>query len=59
MTVRQLIEQLQKYQQDMPVAICGDIYYPPEEHTIEISCRTWEDSNFPWNLPDFDYVNLE
>ena len=59
MTIKELIEELQKYPQDMPIACCGDIYYPPENYKIEISQRTWVDSNYPWNRPDFEYINLE
>lgn len=45
----------------MPVAVDGNIYYPPEYegNRIEISKRTWVDSNYPWNRPDFDYINIE
>lgn len=59
MTVGELIEELKKYPEDMPVACCGDIYYPPEKCTIEVSQRTWEHTNYPYNKPDFDYINLE
>lgn len=47
MTISELIEELKKYPQDMPVACCMDMYYPPEEHPIEITRRTWVDSNYP------------
>lgn len=43
----------------MPVACCGDIYYPPENHKVEAAQKTWVDSNYPYNYPDFEYVNLE
>ena len=59
MTVRELIEELKKYPEDMPVACCGDINYPPEKYKIEISQRMWVDGNYPWNRPDFEYINLE
>lgn len=59
MTIAELIKELKKYPQDMPVACYGDIYYPPEECKIEISQRTWVHSNHPYNLPDFEYINLE
>ena len=59
MTVGQLIEELKKYPHDMPVAVCGDIYYPPENCKIEVSQRTWYDTNYPWNRPEFEYVNFE
>ena len=49
MTVRELIEKLEKYPLDMPVAVWGDIYYPPEYegNKLEVSQRTWVDSNYP------------
>lgn len=61
MTVKQLIEELQKWPQDMPVATMydinpGDIKNP---NYIKITKCTWVDSNYPWNRPDFDYINLE
>lgn len=61
MTVGELMEELKKYPEEMPVAVDGCIYYPPEwgENKIEISKRTWVDSNYPWNRPDFEYINLE
>lgn len=61
MTVGQLIEKLKEYPQDMPVAVCGDIYYPPEYegNKIEVSQRTWVATNYPYNRPDFEYINLE
>lgn len=61
MTVGELIEELKKYPEDMPVAVYGNIYYPPESeyNKLEISKRTWVDSNYPWDRPDFEYINLE
>ena len=61
MTVGQLIEKLKEYPLDMPVAVCGDIYYPPEYegNRIDVSQRTWIHSNYPYDKPDFEYVNLE
>ena len=61
MTVRELIEELEKYPQDMPVAVGMNIMYPPEAdcNRLEVSQKTWVDSNYPWNKPDFEYVNIE
>ena len=59
MTVGELIQELQKYDENLPVAIDGDIYYPPKTYKIEISQRIWVDSNYPWNRPNFEYINLE
>ena len=53
--------ELLKYPNDMPVAVYGDIYFPPEHpsNRITVEKRTWVDSNYPWNRPDFEYINLE
>lgn len=61
MTVGELIEELKKYPEEMPVAVDGCINYPPEYegNKIEIRKRTWVDNNYPWNLPDFEYINIE
>lgn len=45
MTVNELIKELNKYPQNMPVVSCMDIHYPPETCKIEISQRTWVDTN--------------
>ncbi len=61
MTVKQLIDKLLKFQQDMPVTTFNDIN--PENiddpDWINVSIRTWEHENYPYNKPSFDYVNLE
>lgn len=61
MTVRELIEELKKYPQDMPVAVDMNIMYPPESdyNKLKVSQRVWVDSNHPWNRPLFDYINIE
>lgn len=61
MTVGELIEKLKQFPLDMPVACDGNIYYPPDNgyYDIEISQRTWVDSNYPYNRPDFEYINIE
>lgn len=61
MIVRELIEELEKYPQDMPVAVGMNIMYPPEAdyNRLEVSQKTWADSNYPWNKPDFEYINIE
>lgn len=61
MTVEQLINELKKYPKDMPIAIMytinpNDIKDP---NFIKVSRHTWIDSNYPYNKPDFDYINLE
>ena len=61
MTVRELIDELKKCPQDMPVAVDMNIMWTPEAdyNKLEISQRTWVDTNYPWNRPDFDYINIE
>ena len=60
MTVEQLINELKKYSKNMPIAIMCDIN--PSDiknpNSIEVSKYTWVDSNYPYNRPDFDYINL-
>lgn len=61
MTVAQLIKELQKWPLDMPVATMYDIN--PENisdpHWIKLKQCTWVDDNWPYNKPDFEYLNLE
>lgn len=58
MTVSELIEELKKYPQDMPVGVYGNFLYPSGDK-IDVSICTWVHSNYPYNLPDTDYVNIE
>lgn len=58
MTVKELIEELQKFPQDMPVGTWGDFEYP-DGGKLTVEIRTWVHSNYPYNLPDTDYVNIE
>ena len=58
MTVEQLIEELKKFPQDMPVATDTNFQYP-DGGPLEVSIHTWIHSNYPYNLPDTDYVNIE
>ena len=61
MTVKQLIEKLKEFPENMPGATLNDIN--PEDRDdpewIKVSIATWVHSNYPYNKPDFDYVNLE
>lgn len=61
MTVKQLIKKLEEFPEDMPVATTHSIN--PEDidnpNFIEVSICTWEHDNYPYNKPNFDYVNLE
>lgn len=61
MTVKQLIEKLREFPDDMPVATIRLIN--PEDidnpNFIEVNVCTWVYDNYPYNKPSFDYVNLE
>ena len=61
MTVGELIEELKKWPVDMPVAAWGDIMCPPESeyNKLKVEKRTWTHTNYPYNKPDFDYINIE
>ena len=61
MTVKQLIKELQKWPEDTPVAIMCDINLSDikDPNFIKVSKHTWVDSNYLYNKPDFDYINLE
>lgn len=60
MRVKELIDRLLEFPQDMPVAIIYDIN--PEDiddpNWINVNIWTWEHNNYPYNKPSFDYVNL-
>lgn len=58
MTVKELIDKLKEFPQDMPVAIEGMFQYPDGED-IDVSVRTWVHNNHPYNLPDTEYVCIE
>ena len=51
MTVAELIEELKEYPQDMPVATP---YAGADIEKIEI--QTWIYTNYPYDLPNKDYV---
>ena len=61
MTVNQLIEKLKQFPTDMPVTIYHDIDWRNKyaDDTIAAEICTWIHSNYPYDKPDFDYVNLE
>lgn len=61
MLVKELIEELQKWPPDMPIATLNDINPEdiPDPHWIKVSKCTWVHGNWPCNKPDFDYINLE
>ncbi len=61
MLVKELIEELQKWPQDMPVATMYDIDWATRDdpHWIKVSKATWVHSNWPYDKDDFDFVNLE
>ena len=61
MTVKELMEELQKWPSDMPVATLQDIDWATRDdsHWIKISKKTWTHGNWPYDKPDFDYIDLE
>ena len=61
MTVQQLIEELQKWPQDMPIAVYDNINWIDKDKPdiIQVQNRVWVDSNYPYDKPDFLYINLE
>lgn len=63
MTVKELIEELKKYPQDMTVGIMYDVGRSRVTHQpyseVEIKIAHWEDTNYPYNEEDFDFVNVE
>ena len=54
MKVSELVTLLQEFPQDMPVAIGYEVFTP-----IEVSIKTWEPTNYPYDRPDFDFVYLD
>lgn len=52
-TVKDLINALEKYPQNMLVAVWTD---PHDE--IEIEIKTWTHDNYPYDKPDIDYVAI-
>ena len=63
MTVKELIEILKEFPEDMTVAVEYDAQRDRKEHKerSEISIRktVWIDSNYPYNEEEFEYINLE
>jgi len=60
MTVKQLIEKLSQFPPDMPVATWNDINPNSREDPdfIKVEKAVWVHGNFPYDKPDFEYVNL-
>lgn len=60
MTVKQLIEKLKSFPEDMPVTTFSDI--TPRDiddpDAIDITIKTWEDETYPYNRPSFQFVDL-
>ena len=61
MIVKQLIDKLREFPENMPVAI--DHFINPcdidNPDFIKVNICAWEHSNYPYDKPSFDYVNLE
>ena len=60
MTVKQLKQKLDKFPDDMPVTTMNDISWCDIDNPdfIEVTKCTWEHTNYPYDKPDFEYVNL-
>lgn len=60
MTVKQLIEELKKMPEDYPVALMDDIGWAQKDdpNDIKLKICVWQQSNYPYDKPDFEYVNL-
>lgn len=61
MTVKQLIEQLQKLPSNDYITICNDINWISKDNPDDLKLvkYTWTHSNYPYDKPDFEYWNLE
>ena len=61
MTVKQLIEKLKEFPEDMPVATWHE--FSPSDadnpNFVDVKIVTWTHNNYPYDKPDCDYVNLE
>lgn len=53
MTVKELIEKLKEFPEDLPVGIMFDIH-----GDITVERKTWTDDNYPYNKPDVDFINI-
>ena len=61
MTVQQLIDELQKYPKDMPIAVYDNIDWIDKDKPdiIQVQKRIWIHNNYLYDKPDFLYINLE
>lgn len=53
-TVGELINKLSEFPENMRVGVDGDPFME-----VKITQRTWVDNNYPYDSPDFYYVNIE
>lgn len=54
MIVKELIEKLKEFPEEMPVGVIGD---PISEPIVSI--QTWIHNNYPYDKPDIEFVNIE
>lgn len=61
MTVRQLIDKLKEFPEDLPIATWGDINWKSKDdpNFIKVTKETWTHQSYPYDKDDFDYINLE
>lgn len=53
-TVKDIIDKLKHFPDDMPVSIGFDIF-----DDIEVSVKTWTHNNYPYDIPDIEFVCIE
>lgn len=53
-TVKDLINELKKYPEDMIVAADYDIF-----SDIELEVKIWTHTNYPYDKPDVEFLNLQ
>ena len=60
MTVKELKEKLDQFPDDMPVATMGDIDWKSKDdpNWVTVRKQTWTHGNYPYNRPDFEFVNI-
>lgn len=54
MTVKDMIEKLKQFPEDMSIAVGYDVF-----DEIRIYIKTWSHTNYPYDRPDFQYVCIE
>lgn len=62
MTVKELINELKKYPDDMIVGV-SEVHRDRKTNKpvsdIDLQIAHWEHTNYPYDLEDFDYLRIE